>query len=225
LREWDVLVEETLKRAPKRLIKEPFSAHLEQIVKAKRAEGHKQAHDALRDHDCTDVLLRLACWTDVGSGSVEKRSRQGKQIVDALATPAAEFAAQVLEDYHGKTRKLGRKIRTLDSAELHCLRIRIKKLRYASEFFGSLWPGRRIRKYLSSLKDLQQALGTYHDTTMARNLLANLRGRGRNDIRPAIDRINGWLSNELQRQHEQVVALWSQFTKKKSFWKDAKTSS
>jgi len=100
------------------------------------------------------------------------------------------------------------------SAELHRLRVRIKKLRYASEFFGSLWPGHRIRKYLSSLKDLQQALGTYHDTTMATNLLANLRGTGGNDIRLAIDRINGWLSNELQRQHEEVIALWSQFTRR-----------
>jgi len=49
---------------------------------------------------------------------------------------------------------------------------------------------------------------------MATNLLANLRGTGGNDIRLAIDRINGWLSNELQRQHEEVIALWSQFTRR-----------
>ena len=223
-REWDVLVEETLKRAPKRLLKEPFSAHLEQIVKAKRAEGHRQAHDALRDHHCTDVLLRLACWTDVGSGSVEGPSRQGKQIVDALTTPAAGFAAEVIQDCHRKARKLGKKVRILDSTELHRLRIRIKKLRYAAEFFGTLWPVRRTEKYLSILKNLQQSLGTYHDTTVATSLVATLdatRGKGG---KLAVDRINRWLANEEQRKRKEVIALWSRFSKQKSFWKRAKAS-
>jgi CHAD domain-containing protein len=107
--------------------------------------------------------LRLACWTDVGSGFVEGRSRQGKQIVGALTTPTADFAAEVIQNCHRKARKLGKKVRILDSTELHRLRIRIKKLRYAAEFFGTLWPVHRTKKYLSTLKDLQQALGTYHD--------------------------------------------------------------
>ena len=64
-REWDVLVEETLKFAPNRLLSAPFSAHLGQIVKTKRAEGHKKAHAALQDYHCTDLLLRLAYWIDV----------------------------------------------------------------------------------------------------------------------------------------------------------------
>jgi triphosphatase len=218
-REWDVLVNETLKRAPKGLLTKPVSVRLQEIVEAKRAEGHEQAHGALGGRRCTNLLSRLTHWIDAEiGGSGKKRSTPSK---GPLAVPAAEFAATVIEDYHGKTRKLGRKIRTLDSAELHSLRIRIKKLRYATEFFGSLWPGRRMQKYLSSLKDLQQALGTYHDTTTAMNLLTGLPVKKSDDITPAIERIDDWLSNELQKLHEEVVTLWGRFRKKKPFWKDS----
>jgi CHAD domain-containing protein len=130
----------------------------------------------------------------------------------------------MIQDCHRKARKLGKKIRVLNSTELHRLRIRIKKLPYATEFFGSLWPLRRTKKYLSTLKDMQQALGTYHDITVAMSLVVSLEAAEGNDIKPAIDRINGWLAKEQQRKRKEVIALWSRFSKRKSFWKRAKAS-
>src|SRR5262249_32533189 len=138
---------------------------------------------------------------------------------DPLSARAREFAATVLEDDHRKARRLGRKVGTLDPANLHRLRIRVKKLRYATEFFGSLWPDRWTKKYLSGLKDLQQALGTYHDITVATDLVASLGARGQNAIKPGIDRIGDWLSHEQQRQRKEVVAMWKRFRKQKLFWK------
>jgi triphosphatase len=179
-REWDVLVNETLARAPKRLLSEPLSVHLEDTVEAKRAEAHKQAHAALRDRRCTDLLLRLTHWVDAELGSPRKeRSPDGTRGSDPLVASASEFAATVIEDCDRKAHKLGRKIRTLEPANLHRLRIRAKKLRYAAEFFGSLWPDRTTKKHLSALKDLQQALGTYHDTTVATDLVASLGATGK----------------------------------------------
>jgi len=215
-REWDVLVEETLKFAPNRLVSAPFSAHLGQIVKTKRAEGHKIAHGALQDYHCTDLLLRLAYWIDAELG--EGRSHKRKQVTDALATPAAKFAAQVIQDCHRKTRKLGKKIRTLDPTQLHRLRILIKKLRYATDFFGALWPHRRTKYFLSALKDLQQALGTFHDTTVAMNLIASLAADGGADVKVGVERINDWLASEQRRKRKELIALWSKFAKRQLFW-------
>ena len=48
-------------------------------------------------------------------------------------------------------------------------------LRYAAEFFGSLWPGQSMKRYVAALKDLQQALGTLHDTAVAPALSARLK--------------------------------------------------
>ena len=221
-REWDVLVNETLVRAPKRLLSKPLSVHLNDIVEAKRAEAHEQAHDTLRDRRWTDLLLRLTHWVDAELDSPSKERPQSKrQASDPLATSAREFAAIVLEDGHRKVRRLGRKVRTLEPADLHRLRIRVKKLRYATEFFGSFWPDRWTKKYLSGLKDLQQVLGTYHDTTVAKDLVASLGARGQNAIKPAIDRIDDWLSHEQQRQRKGLVAMWKRFRKQKLFWKAA----
>ena len=217
-REWDVLVEETLKFAPKRLLSAPFSAHLGQIVKTKRTEGHKKAHAALQDYHCTDLLLRLAYWIDVELDSGDGRSHKRKQIADALATPATKFAAQVIQDCHRKTRKLGKKIRTLDPTQLHRLRILIKKLRYATDFFGTLWPHRRTKKYLSALKDLQQALGTFHDATVAMNLIASLAADGGADVKVGVERINDWLASEQRRKRKKLIAHWSKLARRQLFW-------
>ena len=186
-----MLVNETLVRAPKRLLSKPLSDHLNDTVEAKRAEAHEQAHDTLRDRRWTDLLLRLTHWVDAELDSPRRERPQSKrQASDPLATSASEFAAIVLEDGHRKVRRLGRKVRTLEPADLHRLRIRVKKLRYATEFFGSFWPDRWTKKYLSGVKDLQQVLGTYHDTAVATDLVASLGARGQNAIKPATDRID-----------------------------------
>jgi triphosphatase len=130
----------------------------------------------------------------------------------------------VIEDCHRKARKLGKKVRVLDSTELHRLRIRIKKLRYVAEFFGALWPARRTKNYLSTLKGLQQALGTYHDTAEATSLIAALDATKGKGVKLVVDRINGWLANEQRGRRKEVIALWSRFSKLKSFWKRAKAS-
>jgi CHAD domain-containing protein len=135
-----------------------------------------------------------------------------------LATPAEKFAAQVIQDCHRKTRKLGKKIRTLDPTKLHRLRILIKKLRYATDFFGALWPRRRTKKYLSALKDLQQALGAFHDTTVAMNLIGSLAADGGADVKVGIERINDWLASEQRGKRKELIALWGKFAKRQLFW-------
>ena len=107
----------------------------------------------------------------------------------------------------------------LEPENLHTLRIRVKKLRYATEFFGSFWPDRWTKKYLSGLKDLQQVLGTYHDTTVATDLVSSLGAMGQNAIKPGPDRIDDWLSHEQQRHRKGVVAMWKLFPKQKLFWR------
>jgi CHAD domain-containing protein len=46
---------------------------------------------------------------------------------------------------------------------LHDLRKRGKELRYLLELFGDLWPADAVRPLVSTLKDLQDALGRFQD--------------------------------------------------------------
>jgi CHAD domain-containing protein len=120
--------------------------------------------------------------------------------------------------YHDKVRKLGRKTRKLDVAELHRLRIRIKKLRYAAEFFGSIWPSRRTKRYLSALKDLQQVLGAFHDATVAEGLVARLKTAAGPHAEPSTAWVNRWLIKCQRRDCKEAIELWGKFAKQKLFW-------
>jgi len=92
---------------------------------------------------------------------------------DVLAGPAPSFAAKALQTLHDKARKLCKRVRELDPPGIHRLRIRIKKLRYATDFFIGLWPYPRTARYLAALKGLQEALGEFHDAIVADELISH----------------------------------------------------
>ncbi len=216
-REWDVLIEETLNRMPKQLRKS--SGNLLKIAKINRAEGYRGVRTALRDPHRTDLLLRLALWIErqFGLAAPDRGERQWKASI--LAKPIKNFAADALNVQHAKVRKLGKRIRTLDTRELHRLRIRIKKLRHATEFFGDIWPGRRTERYLSALKKLQGVLGTLHDEMMALKLIAQLVASGKSNAASAADLVNRWLAESQQYHRKHAIAHWHKFAKRRLFWK------
>jgi CHAD domain-containing protein len=67
--------------------------------------------------------------------------------------------------------------RNASSAELHRLRIAGKRLRYACELFEPLLGPDYPREFAPSLIALQDVLGQYHDSQVARQQLAELRNR------------------------------------------------
>jgi Uncharacterized conserved protein len=65
----------------------------------------------------------------------------------------------------------------LDARARHKLRIRAKKLRYMIEFFGDVFPGhknvKRRKTALTSLKTLQDTLGSLNDIAARKALVSN----------------------------------------------------
>lgn len=81
--------------------------------------------------------------------------------------PVGDMAAEVLARQHRRVAKRGRHLDRLDPEARHRVRIAAKKLRYASEFFGSLVARkaerRRYTAFLEALERLQDALGDLND--------------------------------------------------------------
>jgi len=80
-------------------------------------------------------------------------------------TSAADFAAAALERLERKASKQARRMDWADPAARHELRIRVKRLRYASEFFG---------RRRAPLERLQDVLGELNDVEVARELLRKI---------------------------------------------------
>ena len=216
-RDWDVLIEETIAAMPSSLRRQRSTQHLVRIAQDKRAEGDSSAHASLRDPRYTAILLQLASWVDSEFGSKVPPPQAEKWRPEILAAPAPRFAAEVMRSGDAKARKFGRRVRKLDPTELHRLRIRIKKLRYAGEFFSRLWPNRRTQRYLAALSGLQQALGTFHDITVADGLIA---AASDDDAKFSTVAVSRWLRDYQQHLRKEVVDLWGKFAKQTPFWKD-----
>jgi CHAD domain-containing protein len=97
------------------------------------------------------------------------------------ASPPAAQALRPIRAAAGE--RLGRAWRQVDKraravgrasapAEIHRLRIAAKKFRYLLEFFRSLYPAREVDRFVRSLKDLQDVLGTYNDLATQKRSLA-----------------------------------------------------
>ena len=69
--------------------------------------------------------------------------------------------------------KRGKHLPDMPDEERHELRIALKNLRYAAEFFGSLFgKSKEVRSYLGVVAELQEDLGAHNDAATAKKLLA-----------------------------------------------------
>ncbi|MET0270091.1 MAG: CHAD domain-containing protein, partial [Sphingomonas sp.] len=91
---------------------------------------------------------------------------------------ADRFAADVLDRLRRRIKRRGRKLARLTDADRHEVRILAKKLRYATEFFGPLFDGRKARRrfgaFRTALEALQETLGELNDIATAPVVLARL---------------------------------------------------
>lgn len=94
--------------------------------------------------------------------------------------PAPSFARETLKTRHAKVVKKAKKLNTLAPPERHKLRITIKKLRYASEFFGALFGAAKKQKAMASrLETLQEALGRLNDFAIHKQIAGEITGPAR----------------------------------------------
>ena len=86
--------------------------------------------------------------------------------------PLAAFAAESLERLHRKTMKTARRMKWSEADDRHALRIRVKRLRYASDAFAECFPSAEVRDYLAALEKLQDDFGQLNDIAVARRVMA-----------------------------------------------------
>jgi triphosphatase len=135
------------------------------------------------------------------------------------ALPLPEFAANVLQRRHKKTLKSGHNFAELDPSGLHALRIEVKKLRYAAEFFSALYSQGGLREYLSALADLQELLGGLNDAATVERLLEPLREcDGAEQWLEAPGLMRGWAAGGTRVRREQLAHAWRRFRDCEVFW-------
>ena len=128
------------------------------------------------------------------------RGQDAHTTRDGLA--AGEFAARRLSKLLDKVLHFDRPLDSYRPVKLHRLRIHFKRLRYAGEFFESLYGQQLVLLVVEPAKEMQDFLGGAHDVEVFKKIL-QARGKASNS-RQAADAIDD-LCKLLDRRHEELV--------------------
>jgi triphosphatase len=147
---------------------------LEDELAQRRQRAFRRARSAVGSARFRMLLIDLAAWIEVGEwlNTTDPMHRLGRE------TSIERFATGELDRRWKKILKRGRKLRDLDPRRRHKLRIAVKKIRYAAEFFADVFPGaksnRRQKAFLKRLKPVQDCLGELNDITVHQHITSEL---------------------------------------------------
>ncbi len=136
-----------------------------------------------------------------------------------LIEPAREFAEEVLKRLHKRVLKRGKRPEHLSPEDRHRLRIAVKQVRYASEFFGGVFhSGAEVRTYVRAVSVLQDAFGAFNDRIIATRMLRDLEGAVGSEGARAVGIIIGWYAREAEFVDQQLGKAWKAFKHTPTFW-------
>jgi triphosphatase len=168
-RDLDVYMAQTLGPARDRHEGDEDLESLVQQYEERRQKAYAAVQETIASPRFLNGVIDAAAWIQTGEWLAlkgEARQSRGKSIV--------AHAEEELTRRWRKIRKRGKNLAVLEPEDRHQLRIEIKKLRYAAEFFESLFKGSAARKAKKSarevLESLQETLGELNDIAVGDDL-------------------------------------------------------
>jgi inorganic triphosphatase YgiF len=209
-RNWDVCEQETLPPIVAAFPNHEGLAELQRRSAEIRRQHNEQARSAVASSRYQKFLLTIGAWLCSPPASTA--------IEPANEPSLAEFAATILQKRHKQLKKRGKHIVSLSPAERHKVRIAAKKLRYAAEFFSSLYPRKHKHAYIAALADLQDVLGILNDAATTANLLQEIQvTEEAGSQQQAKDLILGWVGGASHTKLQELESVWRNFVDQKTF--------
>jgi CHAD domain-containing protein len=192
-----------------------------QDLTAKRKAALERAQNAITTARFRSLTLEVAAWLETGNWT----KPEDDLVRSRGDLPIERFAAEQLARRWRKVRKKGKALARLDARDRHKLRIQVKKLRYAAEFFGELFRGKRAskrrRKFIAALEHLQDGLGDLNDIMVDEKLItaAGLKRRRASPKRAfAAGLLTGREEASLDAAMVAATDSYSAFAATKHFW-------
>jgi len=174
-------------------------ARLSNYAQRRSAINRQAARSALKTDDYSRLLLEFtAAILALPEGEARPLEAFVPRCLDKRAKQVRQLAAQALRG---------------DATARHRLRVAYKRLRYAIEFFASLFPGERLRNYHLSASGLQEMLGRLNDLAVASELiheaLPGEQGEG----------IRCWLEGQAEQLLPELGRLLDDFHQQAAPWR------
>jgi CHAD domain-containing protein len=192
-------------------------------LEVKKAEAYRGVAEALESARYRHLLIELCA---LGCADDLSKTGEGK----GLDQPLLELASAALTRAHERLLKRGHGFEQLSKPERHEVRIALKRLRYALDFFSDIFGDERKKKFMKKLARLQDDLGRMNDVAVAETMLAQLvgvAGDGSEPAAPAAPQgqlafaaggILGWHRRRAAEIDLQLVKDWNAFVHAEPFW-------
>jgi triphosphatase len=222
-RDLDVLQVELIEPAIAAIGEAEHLAPLMASLAVKKTDAYKLVSEALGSARYRHLLIEVCALgyaDDLGKSDADR---------PGLDQPLVELAASALSRAHKRLLKRGHGFETLSKVERHDVRIALKRLRYALDFFGGVFDDARKKKFNKRLARLQDDMGRMNDVAVAEAMLARLVGVAGDGSEPtaampagqlafAAGGILGWHRRRAAEMDAHLVKDWNAFVRAEPFW-------
>ena len=196
-RDWDVLITETLPQ----LSGLPHIKSLAAICGVMCQTTRTKSKKVIKTNTYTETMLTLGRWLAMPQATADT----------AWRAPARVAAARILAIRHARVLKRGQRLAKQTPAQLHRLRIAVKKLRYAAEFFDDLFQVKAMAVQRARLEKLQDILGSINDAETVESLFAAAQSGARRWPEAPANAVVMWHKQRAMRQRDRLSAAWRRF--------------
>ncbi len=161
-RDWDVFGTQVLPPVLRAFDDVKVARSLRGRAGAKRHLAREAARATIASRTHARAILDLARWLALA----EPPPMPSESLVD--------FASRLIRKRHKRLVADAAHFARFTAAERHRLRIDVKRVRYSVDALASLFPEKRVRRYIEVLTALQDALGKANDAVTAERLLPTL---------------------------------------------------
>lgn len=182
-------------------------AALNAAAQARRGAAQADAKRLAAGPDCARLLIDMLALAESG----DILTRGGEQAVRSAA-------AKLIERRHAKVLSRGKDFKSLTWPKRHRVRIAVKKLRYACDFFQGLFDAKQAARWGRRLARLQDDMGAANDAHVAQTLAAAVAGGEGPAVRGAA-LVGGWYGHALLACEDELIAAWREFEAARPFWR------
>jgi inorganic triphosphatase YgiF len=181
-------------------------------IEVGRRAAYRGVQMLINSPEPTGFILALAGWAESGLWL-----RPDQKFAKLPDLPLAGIASEMLERLAVKADKRGRRLERRSLDELHTLRKTLKKLRYCTEYCGTLYRRKQVKRYQARAKELLEVLGALNDTAGTEALLDTLDTKDA-ALTPGIGLISGMSAVRRQKALKQLPKSWKAFAAEPPFW-------
>jgi triphosphatase len=239
-RDWDVFLSETVGPLARGLdAADAVTDWLKQAAVSRRDAAYAVLTEWLDGPAYRDLawcLIGLSLghgWRLAETAPLPEVVAEAEPAAEASATPLAmavtatnligPYTLKCLELRWKKTARPTRELAEMPTPELHGLRIKCKKLRYQTEMFLDVVPGKSGRRLIKRLANAQETMGLLNDGAVAAELVRSLRPAGQGATTDqvlaaeAVGLIRGYGVGHARDSREAVMQAWRKLVRHNPF--------